>query len=108
MARDYTHPLTKSNKTLGGTLYTYKGVIVAVKKVVRVKKVSTVKDESFTELDMYCIWLDEFYRSLRKAGLPEDVCMGLITDKNSYPDWIRYGKSTEALVAKALEDEDDA
>lgn len=80
---------------------------MAVKKVAKAKKVSTVKDESFTELDMYCIWLDEFYRSLRKAGLPSDICMGLITDKNAYPDWIKYGKNTDALVAKALEEDED-
>ena len=80
---------------------------MAVKKVAKAKKVSTVKDESFTELDMYCIWLDEFYRSLRKAGFAENVAMGLITDKSSYPDWIKYGKINDAAIAKALEEDED-
>ena len=80
---------------------------MTVKKVAKAKKVSTVKDESFTELDMYCIWLDEFYRSMRKAGLPDTVAMGLLIDKSSYPDWIKYGKVDDAAIAKHLEEDDD-
>ena len=80
---------------------------MAVKKVTRVKKVSTVKDESFTELDMYCIWLDEFYRSIIKAGLPDSVALSLIMDKTSYPDWIKYGKVDDAAIAKHLEENEE-
>ena len=80
---------------------------MAVKKVERVKKVSTVKDESFTELDMYCIWLDEFYRSMKKAGLPDTVAMGLLIDKSAYPDWIKYGKIDESAIAKYMEEDDE-
>ena len=80
---------------------------MAVKKVAKAKKVSTVQNDSYSKLDEYCIWLDEFYRALRRAGLPVDICMGLITDKNSYPDWIKFGKNTEALITKALEEDED-
>lgn len=80
---------------------------MAVKKVVKAKKVATVKDESYSKLDEYCIWLDEFYRSMRRAGLPLDIAMGLLIDKDSYPDWIKFGKDTDALIAKHLEDESD-
>lgn len=81
---------------------------MAVKKVVKAKKVAPVENDSYSKLDEYCIWLDEFYRSLKKAGFAGDVALGIITDKNSYPEWIKFGKNTEALVAQKLEDEDDA
>lgn len=80
---------------------------MATKKPVKAKKVSTVKDESFTELDMYCIWLDEFYRSMKKAGLPDGIALGLLSDKSSYPDWIKYGKITDAAIVKHLEEDED-
>lgn len=80
---------------------------MATKKPVKVKKVSTVRDESFTELDMYCIWLDEYYRSMKKAGLPDSIVMGLLIDKSSYPDWIKYGKIDDADIAKHIEEDED-
>jgi hypothetical protein len=39
-------------------------------------------------LDAYCIGLNEFYKSLRKAGFAVDLCLAIITDRNAYPDWI--------------------
>ncbi len=56
------------------------------------KKVATVADESYTALEQYCIWLNEYYKSLRKAGFAADVAMTVMMDKTSYPDWIPYKK----------------
>jgi len=33
----------------------------------RTAKVKTVADESYSKLDQYCIWLNEYYRALRRA-----------------------------------------
>jgi hypothetical protein len=73
--------------------------MAARKKPSRKKKVQTVADESFSALEQYAIWLNEYYRSLRKAGFPADVAMTIMMDKGSYPDWVPY-KST-------LTDEDE-
>lgn len=54
------------------------------------KKVQTVADESYTPLEQYCIWLNEYYRALRKAGFAVDVAMTIMMDKESYPDWVPY------------------
>lgn len=80
---------------------------MAAKKIAKAKKVAPVQNDSYSKLDEYCIWLDEYYRSLRKAGFTESVAMGIIVDKNSFPDWIKFGKNTEALIAKHLEEEED-
>jgi hypothetical protein len=51
------------------------------------KKVSKVKDDYLTPLDIHAIQLHELFLSLRKAGFPEDITIGLITDKGAYPEW---------------------
>lgn len=79
--------------------------MAAKRKPVAVKK--TVADENYSELDMYCIWLNEYYKSLLRAGFKPDVAMTVMMDKESYPDWIKYGKPTQDQIRKYLEDEDD-
>ena len=37
------------------------------KKPRQVRKRRTVANEEYTELEMYCIWLNEYYKSLIKA-----------------------------------------
>ena len=51
------------------------------------KKVSTVRDEELSPLDIHAIQLNELYKSLRKAGFPVDICLTLVTDKGAHPDW---------------------
>lgn len=73
----------------------------------RKRKPRTVTDESYSALEMYCIWLHEYYVSLRRAGFPIDVAMSLIIDKDSYPSWVDYGNPSEDDIRNYLEDEDD-
>jgi hypothetical protein len=47
-----------------------------------------VKEDYYTPLENYCISLNEYYKALRKAGFSVDICMAMIMDKASYPDWI--------------------
>lgn len=56
----------------------------------RRKKVETVTDESYTKLEMYCIWLHEYYTALIRAGFKSDIAMTFVIDKGSYPEWCEY------------------
>jgi hypothetical protein len=62
--------------------------MAARKKPVRQAKVRTVLSDDYTPLEKYCIGLNEYYKALRVAGFPIDICIAMITDKDSYPDWI--------------------
>ena len=44
--------------------------------------------DTYNALDAYCIGLNEYYKSLRKAGFSEDLAFWLLLDRDSYPDWI--------------------
>jgi alpha-L-arabinofuranosidase len=52
------------------------------------RKKKTDQYEGYTALESYCIGIHEFYQALRKAGFTTDICMSMIMDKNSYPDWL--------------------
>lgn len=71
------------------------------------KRVRTVKDESYTELEMYCIWLNEYYHSLLKAGFKSDVALTFVMDKGSYPSWVNYKAPSEDEIRKMLDEDDD-
>ena len=71
------------------------------------KRVSTVKDESYTELEMYCIWLNEYYKSLLKAGFKSDVALSFVMDKTSYPSWVQYRSPNEDEIKRMLDEDDD-
>jgi hypothetical protein len=44
--------------------------------------------DTYNALDAYCISLNEYFKSLRKAGFSEDMAFWLLLDRDSYPDWI--------------------
>jgi hypothetical protein len=44
--------------------------------------------DTYNALDAYSIALHEYYKSLRKAGFTIEVALGLMSDRNSYPEWI--------------------
>ena len=44
--------------------------------------------DTYNALDAYCIGLNEYYKSLRKAGFSEDMAFWLLLDRDSYPEWI--------------------
>ena len=52
----------------------------------RTKKVIDL--DTYSQLDAWAISLHEMYRALRKAGFAVDLCLAIITDRDSYPDWI--------------------
>jgi hypothetical protein len=56
------------------------------KPVSRQKKVIDL--DTYSALDAYAITLNEYYKSLRKAGFTETHAFWLMSDRESYPDWI--------------------
>jgi len=52
------------------------------------KATKVLEDQDYSALDVYCIALHEYYKSLRKAGWSEGLALFMVTDKDSYPAWI--------------------
>ena len=52
----------------------------------RTKKVIDL--DTYSQLDAWAISLHEMYRALRRAGFAVDLCLAIITDRDSYPEWI--------------------
>jgi hypothetical protein len=44
--------------------------------------------DTYNALDAWCIALNEYYKSLRRAGFSEGISLFMVTDRDSYPDWI--------------------
>ena len=55
----------------------------------RKKRTNKVADEGYSKLEEYCIWLNEYYKSLRKAGFNNDNALWLTATKESFPDWFQ-------------------
>ena len=81
--------------------------MAARKKPVRAKV--QVVDDNYSPLEQYCIALNEYWKALKKAGFPESICMTLIMDKDSYPDWIlpKPINPTDIPLFDPYEDEDE-
>jgi hypothetical protein len=77
------------------------------KKPVSRTKVKTVLSDDYTLLEKYCIALNEYYRALRVAGFPTDICMSMIQDKDSYPDWLIPDLPNKINPLKYVDDEDE-
>ena len=71
------------------------------------RKPKTVVDEGYSALDMYCIWLHEYHRALRRAGFTNDNALWMTATKDSYPDWVSYKIPTEADIANLLDEDED-
>jgi len=77
------------------------------KKPTSQKKVKTVEDEQYSELEIYCIWLNEYYSSLLKAGFKADIALSIIMDKDSYPAWVNFKLPTDTDIKKYLDEDED-
>lgn len=52
----------------------------------RKKKVIDLHD--YSALDAHAIALNEWYKSLRRAGFSVDLALGIIVEPDAFPDWI--------------------
>jgi hypothetical protein len=71
------------------------------------RRVVTVDTPEYNQLEMYCIWLNEYYNALMRAGFKSDVAMGLIVDKTSYPDWVNFKIPNEEEIKNFMDEEDE-
>jgi hypothetical protein len=44
--------------------------------------------DTYNALDAWAIGLHEMYRALRRAGFGVDIALGIIMERDAYPDWI--------------------
>jgi hypothetical protein len=70
-------------------------------------KVKTVLSDDYSPLEKYCISLNEYYKALRVAGFPTDICMGMIQDRNSYPDWLIPDLPNKINPLEYVDDDED-
>jgi hypothetical protein len=77
------------------------------KKVRQVKRVRTVKNPFHSKLEVYAIWLNEYYNALKAAGFPEDICLSLVMDKESYPAWVNFELPKDIDASKFTDEEDE-
>jgi hypothetical protein len=75
-------------------------------KAASTKTIKTVESGEYNKLEMYCIWLNEFYTSLMRSGFTHSVALALITDKEAYPEWVNFKLPTDIDVSKYMEEED--
>jgi hypothetical protein len=69
------------------------------------RKKKIVADESYSKLDQHSIWLNEYYKSLRRAGFSVENALWLISTKDSYPEWMDIPTIDD--IRKHIEDEED-
>jgi hypothetical protein len=63
--------------------------------------------DTYSALDAYCISLNEYYKSLRRAGFSTDAAFWLITDPESFPSWILPVKPLEKIGDMPYDDDDE-
>lgn len=64
-----------------------------------------VVDEGYSKLDEYCIWLNEYYKSLRRAGFNNEDALWVISTKDTYPDWVRNPNLND--IRKHIDEDED-
>ena len=62
--------------------------------------------DTYNALDAWAIGLHEMYRALRRAGFATDMAMGIIMERDAYPDWI-LPSVPNRIDNIPYEDEDD-
>lgn len=77
------------------------------KNVKTVRRPRTVKTFEHTKLEVYAIWLNEYYKSLRDAGFTDEIALSLLMDKESYPSWVKFEIPKNVDPSKYLDEEDE-
>ena len=63
--------------------------------------------DTYNALDAWCIALNEYYKALKKAGFSDPTALFLITEKQSFPDWILPVKPIEKIGSIDPDDYED-
>ena len=72
----------------------------------RTIKVKTVADENYSKLDQYSIELNEFFKSLRRAGFTVDNALWILSAKEMRPEWMVSAPTLDDVRKYLDEDED--
>ena len=67
----------------------------------------SVARKETTALDMHAIALNEWYRSLRRAGFSVEIALGLMDNKNSMPEWLIPTTADTDITPFQDDDEDE-
>jgi len=78
---------------------------MATSKKKPVTRKSRVQDREYTKLDEHSIWLNEYFKSLRRSGFTRDDALWLIATPESYPTWVELPSKKDIL--NHIEDEED-
>ena len=70
------------------------------------RKKQVIDLEQYNALDSYAICLNEWYKSLRKAGFSTDLALGIILERDSFPDWI-IPRLPNKIDSQPYEDDDE-
>jgi hypothetical protein len=62
--------------------------------------------DTYNELDVWAISLQEMYKALRRAGMSVDIALAVIIEPSAYPDWI-LPKLPNKIDPMPYEDDDD-
>ncbi len=62
--------------------------------------------DTYNALDAWAIGLHEMYSALRRAGFGVDIALGIIMERDAYPDWI-LPNLPNRIDNIPYEDEDD-
>ena len=52
------------------------------------RKKQVIDLNTYSALDAHAIALNEWYKSLRRAGFSVELAMGIIVERDAFPDWI--------------------
>ena len=66
-----------------------------------------VQDDTYSPLEMYCIGLNEYYKSLRRAGFSVDHSLYLVTAPQTYPATILPSPNWLPDMPEYYDDEDE-
>ena len=77
------------------------------KKVRTPRVIKPIENPEYNKLETYCIWLNEYYNALRKAGFKTDIALSIIMDSDSYPDWVSFKLPSSDTIEKIIDEEDE-
>ncbi len=52
------------------------------------KPTKALEEQGYSKLDAYCIGLQEFWTSLKRAGFHDEIALAIIVEPSAYPGWI--------------------
>ena len=70
------------------------------------RKKQVIDHGTYSAMVAWAIALNEWYKSLRRAGFSTDLALGIILERDSFPDWI-LPKLPNRIDPMPYEDDDE-